>query len=228
MNCVEVNRKLEAALDDALDRETKTALMLHTESCASCRDGWEEMRALKAILQSSAQPVPSASLDERVMRAFNQSHGPRTEPRARGWRTLLFGSINIPKPIFAAALILFAVALILAARIGSLSSTQISVAPLPPTLSNVNAPGPSPPQIVYVPVRVEPEVRKPASTRAPKRSLMPGRAPAGDAPGQRQAQPLESFTLVSAAGTNYTTNSTLKGFEPLPTATVRVIKGRGE
>jgi anti-sigma factor RsiW len=227
MNCVEVNRKLEAALDDALDRETQKALMLHTESCASCRTGWDEMRALKAILQSSVQPEPSASLDERVMRAFNQSHGPRREPRARGWRNLLFGSINIPKPIFAAALILFAVALALAARIGRLSSTQISVAPSPQTLSEVVAPGPSQ-QIVYVPVRVEPEVRKPAPPRAPKRSLTPGRAPAGDAPRQRQARPLESFTLVSAAGTNYTTNSTLKGFEPLPTATVRVIKGRGE
>jgi hypothetical protein len=226
MNCVEVNQKLEAALDEALDRETQKAVMLHTESCESCRADWDEMQALRSVLRSSEEPVPSASLDERVMRAFDQSHEARPDNGARVWRSLLFGSINIPKPIFAVALILFAVAIALAARIGRLSSTQISVAPQPSTIAETVAPAPLP-QIIYVPVKIENDALY-VSSGAPKRPRMTRRTPSKASPVRRREQPLESFTLVSAAGTNYTTRSTLKGFEPLQTATVRVIKGRGE
>jgi hypothetical protein len=226
MNCAEVNQHFEAALDEALDAETKKSLMLHVRTCSSCQAAWTQMQALRSVLQASALPAPSSALDERVMRAFNRSHGPRAVARLRWWQPLASGSISIPRPIFASGLVVFALALALATYVGRLTATQISVASLPPTVKEIAVP--APPQIVYLPVKVGQENREHTSFNAPKHSPMPRRTKPENSLRQTGTHPPERFMLVSTTGANYTTNATLNGFEPLPSATVRVIKGKGE
>ena len=227
MNCVEVNQHLESAFDEALEPEMKKAVMLHLRTCSSCQAGWDEMQALRSVLQGSSLPAPSASLDERVLRAFNQAHLPRTKA-SLWWQRLIYGSINIPRPVFAAALVVFALALALATYIGRLTARPFSVATLPTAIDTDNIKVvPQPPQIIYVPVKAQRGIEHQAPHVA-QRSSITRRIKPENSLRPTPAQPLESFTLVSATGANYTTNARLKGFEPLTSATVRVIKGRGE
>jgi hypothetical protein len=235
MNCAEANRHLEGALDGALTDETEKALRLHLGACPSCSAALAGLQALSYTLRVSPELAPSAALDERVMAAFNRAHRPQPHaPRAVSWwRGLIYGSIKVPKPVFAAALMVFALSLALAAYVGRLTSTQIAAAPQPPTFAEVFAP--ARPQVVYVPVGsgrdvTPPPTPPPAPTTGvrSKRALTARRPPRRAGSERIQAQRLESFMLVSAGGTNYTTNTKLRGFEPLPTATVRVLKGRGE
>ena len=226
MNCAEIKEQLGAMLDAALAPELEKVIMLHVSTCSSCQDEWDRAQALRSVLRASPPPVPSASLDARVMEAYYQSRAPRRE--ARGWwQRLAFGSISVPKPAFALILIAVASALAVALQIGRLMATPIIVTMSAPATIDGTTTASPPPQIVYVPVE---QVRKSrdASTDLSKRTPVARRLRSVHAAGQTSARSLENSMVISSIGTSYATEATLKDFEPLTNATVRVIKGKGE
>lgn len=225
MNCAEIKEQLGAVLDAALAPELEKAIMLHVSTCSSCQDEWDRAQALRSVLRASPQPVPSASLDARVMEVYYQSRAPRRE--ARGWwQRLAFGSISIPKPAFALILIAVASALAVAIQIGRVMATPIIVTMSAPSPIEGTTAAP-PPQIVYVPVE---QVRKArdVSTGLSKRTSVARMLRSVNAAGQTSTRPLKNSMVISSIGTSYATEATLKDFEPITNATVRVIKGKGE
>jgi anti-sigma factor RsiW len=225
MNCAEIKEQLEAVLDRAVGPELEKAVMLHLSACSSCQDEWARLQALRSVLLVSPSPEPPASLEARVMNAFYQARSKRRETRS-WWHSLVFGSIKIPKPAFALVLLGVLSALALALQIGRMMATPIVVTMSPPALLEV-APAPQPTKIVEAPdekVSKSREASQVAARRPPVARATRERHP----PRPSQARPLENLTVISAAGTNYATRATLKDFEPIANATVRVIKGKGE
>lgn len=242
MNCAEVKQQLEATFDGAAAGESRAAVMEHMGACEGCRAAWDEMRALRSVLRKTADEdalQPSAALDERVMRAFSRAHEPGDEVAAPWWRRFFAGSISVPRPAFALALILFTTLIGLAVQVGRMTAAEISLAPPAQTANGATAEPPA--RIVYVPVEIAPRrdvtaknlpaastttttnaaARRPAVTRTTTQRETVAAA-------RNQAQPLESYTVVTATDTNYATKATLVGFKPVENASVRVIKGRGE
>jgi hypothetical protein len=223
MNCAEVKQHFEAAFDQALTPELERALRLHMGACPSCQSAWDELQILRSVLQSSSIAAPSSSLDARVMSAFHQAHH---EPAPAWWRRFVFGTISLPRPAFALAVMAFVLLLVLALYIGRLTATPILLTTLPPAAAVASPPTPQ--QFVYVPVRAERNARTiapPSIRRTPAtRSTSSPAAPLSTG----EPRQLENFTVVTDTGTNYATKATLKGFEPVETASVRIIKGREE
>jgi hypothetical protein len=79
--CDEVMVSLERALDDGAT-EAPAAVRSHLDSCAACRDAWQDLRATEQLLASVAEsdaPAPPAHLRARVMDAVarERRHGAR-------------------------------------------------------------------------------------------------------------------------------------------------------
>src|SRR3712207_3813919 len=108
MKCEEVKQHLESAFDGAAVEEVRVSVTEHVGGCRSCKAAWDEIEALRTVLRKSADEEtvePSALLDERVMRAFARFHEPGDEAAAPWWRRFFLGSISVPRPAFALALI---------------------------------------------------------------------------------------------------------------------------
>ena len=226
MNCEEINKQLGDVLDGAVDPEMETVVMRHISTCSSCQNEWERIRAVRSILRATEAPMPPASLDARVMGAFYKTRIGRSEAPGNWWQRLVFGSIRIPKPAFALIVVAFASALALALQMGRTKQTPLVVTVPTPMTVEVPAPAP-PPQIVYVPIESVRSAQD-AAPRAPKRQLVARATKARRPLMQTPESPLENTTVVTVSGTNYSTKATLKDFEPITNATVRVMKGRGE
>lgn len=224
MNCAEVKEQFETAFDGALAPELEKGLMLHVRGCSSCQTAWDAMQSLRSMLRASTISAPSHALDHRVMEAFNRAH--REEARA-WWHRFVFGTIALPKPAFALALIAFASLLALALYVGRLTATPIQVTT---RLANTaEAAAPLSQRIIYVPVEAARSPQTISSTassrpRTPRRTIPTGTV----AQKPSATRPLENLLMVSSSGTDYATKATLRDFQPLEAASVRVIKGRGE
>ena len=136
MNCEKVNALIEALHDEALSTNEKAGMEEHLAGCSTCRKKRQRLSALSALIQRSSVPELSDSLEQNLLQAFSAHHDePAKSPV--WWRQIFAGSVSIPKPIFAAALIAVAVIVTAANLIGknvantsnaeAISSAQVPV-----------------------------------------------------------------------------------------------------
>jgi anti-sigma factor RsiW len=220
MNCTEVRHDLEALLDNAVDEPGRHSIELHLASCHLCRSQLDHLRSLGRVLrENSAINVP-ASLDRRVISSFNARHAVR-ETGASGWRNVFLRSLRIPAPVFGLFLLTAVGAVAVSYWIGKQNATSIVVA-APPAPAQVENPIARGTPVDHQAGRHEPEQRQ--TTVVTFRRTAPKRIPLSDQ-AKPSPQPLRSSTTINASSATYSTVASLQGFEPLITATARIIKG---
>jgi anti-sigma factor RsiW len=238
MNCEKVNVLIEALHDGALDTNEKAGMEEHLTGCFSCRKKRERLSALSALIQKSSVPEPSASLEQNLLQAFSTHH----EKPAKSpvwWRQIFAGSVSIPKPVFAAALIAVAVIVTAANLIGrNAANTLNAKTNFPAQVPVISAPLASPEVIeqtrfVEVPVVKERIVTRvvyveqkgrAAGNPAQNRTLIAARKEL------RRSEPISnpketSLTMNGSVAENgYFTRIDLTGFRPTKGMNARVVR----
>ena len=219
MNCIETKKNIEALIDGELASRLKEPVERHLLVCRDCCGLKEEMILLSSFLQTSQIAPPSAELDERVIKSFRKHY----EPAVRwSWRQMIFGSMAIPKPVFAALLVLATAAFWLAFQIGKINSTTVSVPSLFVVTNEVpvQIPAESPAQtvIVEVPVIKEKIVTRTVYVRERKNN----ETEKAKTPADSEQNFLPSSSSVAENG--YFTDLSLKGFEPTAQINAKIIK----
>lgn len=102
--CQNIQRLLDAFIDNELASSEAAAVQSHIESCASCSTQLEDLLSLKRVLQEMPRPEVPPGLEHRVQRIAEEARS--TRPRAwsaRRWWLLSAGAAT------AAALVLLVV-----------------------------------------------------------------------------------------------------------------------
>lgn len=216
MNCQEINRQLGEFLDQALEPAQATVVDRHLRHCAGCQAELERLRALKTALQSVEPPLASASLDERVMAAFQLRHRRAGDvSEVSGWRAWLFKSFTVPKPALALMTVLLVGASALAYRAGEIIGMRLPAIEPPAQTDYRILPPVESVRVIYV--------KTPGGCVRPNSPPQAGSGKAADA--RLAALQLETQTSASEAGIDYTTSAALESFEPVKDPSVRIIKG---
>ena len=238
MNCEKVNVLIEALHDGALDTNEKAGMEEHLAGCTSCRKSRERLSALSRLIQKSSVPEPSASLEQNLLRAFSAHHD-KSSKSLVWWRQIFAGSVSIPKPVFAAALIAVAVIVTASNLIGrnaanTLYAETISSAPVPV----ITAPSASPEIIEQTKIVEVPVIRERIVTRivhverqgraaelpAQNRTLIAARKE------MRRSEPLSNpkdsppTMNGSVAQNGYLTRIDLTGFQPTNGMNARIVR----
>jgi anti-sigma factor RsiW len=227
MNCNEARQNLEPALDGALDEAALRPVQAHVTTCAQCRAQLERLEGVRALLRETLPTSPSESLDARIMRSFHKHHADRPSWRASATRLrdLFLGSLRVPVPILAMILIAVVGMVLLAYRTGKQNAQHIVVNPVPPGAEHVAAdvaPGEikkTSPVDQTVPVPASPAIVQGSRIRYRRNRV---RAVIKNGVGE---QSIKSSTVITSNNATYSTLAGLKGFEPLPIARARIIKG---
>ncbi|MBC8030625.1 MAG: zf-HC2 domain-containing protein [Pyrinomonadaceae bacterium] len=227
MNCNEARQNLEPALDGALDEAAQRLLREHVSTCALCKERLAQLEAVRALLREAAPTSPSESLDARVMGSFRKHHAARSDGRAAAirLRDLFFGSLRVPVPIMGMLLVAVVAIVLLAYRTGKQNAQQIVVNAAPAASEHLQT-SDSPGEVDKT-VPVDKTIPVPATAKLVQASASryrSNRLPAR-VKSEVTEQPLQSSTVITSNSTNYSTVAVLKGFEPLPIATARIIKG---
>jgi hypothetical protein len=238
MNCGKVNALIEALHDKALSTNEKAGMEEHLAGCPSCRKKRARLSALSALIQKSSVPEPSDSLEQNLLQAFSAHHD-KSSKSLVWWRQIFAGSVSIPKPVFAAALIAIAVIVTAANLIGrnaanTLDAETISSAQVPV----VSAPSASPEiieqtKIVEIPVIRERIVTRVVHVERQRRTAdLPARNSAlfSSRKDQRRnspnSNPKDTFPTMngSVAQNGYLTRIDLTGFQATKGMNARVVR----
>ena len=220
MNCIEMKKNIEALVDGEINGALKESVERHLLVCRDCCELKEEMILLSSFLQTSEIAPPSAELDDRVINSFRQHHKPIVPTSS--WQRMFFGSMAIPKPVFAALLILAMAASWLAFQIGKINSATVFVQS-PFVVTNeipVQTPAESPAQTVFVevPVIKEKIVTRTVYIREQKNS----KTEKTETPADSKQDFLPSSSSVADNG--FFTDVSLKGFAPTEQINAKIIK----
>lgn len=128
MNCEKVRPLLGRFYDCNLDWHSEVGVESHLGNCRSCSVEFERLQKLSGVLQNSFIPAPTASLDEMIMRDIRRESDFRQSPKAAWWKGIFIGSVSVPKPAFAVAIILIAVGLALSNFLGRNAAASFSAA----------------------------------------------------------------------------------------------------
>lgn len=238
MNCEKVNVLIEALHDGALDTNEKAGMEEHLAGCFSCRKKRERLSALSLLIQKSSLPEPSASLEQNLLHAFSAHHKkPAKSPV--WWRRIFAGSVSIPKPVFAAALIAVAVIVTAANLIGRNAANTLSAEKnFPAQVPVISAPPASPEiieqtKIVEIPVVKERIVTRvvyverqgrAAELPAQNRTLIAARKELPRPQPINSLKDLPSTMSGSLAENGYLTRIDLTGFQPTNGMNARVVR----
>jgi anti-sigma factor RsiW len=224
MNCQEIKAQLGALLDQALEPQLATAMERHLTCCAECQVELERLCALKPALQSVEPPVPSASLDARVLAAFQQKHQLpiRTTSGASSWRTWFFSRVNIPRPALALMGMLLAGALVVAYKAGEIRGTRLPAIEPPVLAPNQTAQPLESVRVVYVKVP-----GGCSQLNSQSDAVLAQTRVAKAVNTESAALQFETQASASEAGIDYTTTATPESFEPVKDPGVRIIKADG-
>ncbi|MCB1025726.1 MAG: hypothetical protein KDB79_15115 [Acidobacteria bacterium] len=139
MKCIEVSKNLDILLDGEIHDFRHKKIESHLNICGSCRAKFESLQAISNSIRQTLPGAAPSSLDERVLKAFQDHHAKREsappEEKA-GW-------FQIPKLAFAAAFLLFALFCGAAFELGKLSANNVSVSvadinPAPKRIENAD------------------------------------------------------------------------------------------
>lgn len=219
MNCIETKNNIEALLDGELDDDLKDTVEHHLWICPACCELKEQMRSVSNFMQMSRIIPPSAELDKRIMKSFQNHHASNSS-----WRRIIFGAFVVPKPIFAALLILATAGFWLAFQIGKINSTTVSITS-PSIISNeipIQTPAETRVQtvVVEVPVIKEKIVTRTIYVRDSKN--IKNEKGKSSADSRQNNLPLYSSSVTD---NGYFTDVSLKGFQPSAEISAKIIKG---
>ncbi len=237
MTCAEIDAHIEALFDGAIDPTLKNSVKTHLSICPSCAERLERMQAMRILMRKIDVPRPLRSLDARVMGAFQERHAP-SQASTAWWRRLIFGTVLVPKPALAMSLVAVCLALFVGIQVGRLSGTQI-VMTFPTSPAYIGSAPVTPSQANVEPIARQPivtqrtalprnESRPSTLLRSESHPSMPRKAPREVFTRTARTKPLESFTVISSSGTNYSTSAALVGFDPVTGTKARVIKREEE
>ncbi|MEK6280062.1 MAG: hypothetical protein AABN95_06875 [Acidobacteriota bacterium] len=226
MNCTEAQQNLEPALDGVLDKTGRQLLHEHVSTCALCKEKLAQLEGVRALLREAGPTQPSQSLDARVMGSFRKHHAASSGGAAAPsrLRDLFLGSLRVPVPIMAILLLAVTAMVFVAYRTGKQNAQYIVGGPV--AVVGIPEAPPETPSVSYTPLVVD----KTVPVQAPSRIVQVAsrhrrnKSSAG-IKNEVTEQPLKSSTVITSNSTSYSTVAVLKGFEPLPTATARIIKG---
>lgn len=224
MNCNEVSALLEALHDGALNSEIEADMMEHVSACSACYAGLVRIQSLSGLLQKSLIPAPTPELDVRLMDAFSGRYGRQGQKRS-WWHRAFVGSVSIPKPAFAAALVAVAVALAAVAMIGR--GTEVPSGGVAAVQEyRVAAPAPAQPAIVERTKIVEvPVVRERVVTRTlfvERKRTRAGKVQEPALAGKPSERELAMSDSISSNG--YITLADLSNFQPAMETKARVLR----
>lgn len=218
MKCIENKKNIEALNDNELDDALRDAVEGHFQVCSVCRELKEESAALSTLLQTSRIPLPSAALDARIMKSFRQQH-----ESVPVWRRIILGTFAVPKPAFAALLILAMAGFWTAFQVGKIYSTSISISEQ--LGETARTPIQTPEQqevqtvVVEVPVIKEKIVTRTIYVPQPKINK-------NEKSKSLDVLPQNDLPLSSVVANNgYFTDVSLKGFQPSAEINAKIIKG---
>jgi hypothetical protein len=226
MNCRDISAQIEAWFDGAANPVFKDEIEAHLLACALCNNRLARLRAMRDLLQRDNIPPPSISLDMQVMSAFRDRFS-RPRIQSPGWRSLVLGSVLVPKPAIAMALLAVVAALLIGVLIGELRGERTANQAVPRELPLLAAPSTTAPSTKIPEAGLQPGEKTRAQTKAPRyrsgeRELQTVRS--GSVARNSPANSLESSTTVSPLGANYSTKALLGGFEPVRESRIRVLK----
>lgn len=245
MNCEKVDELLNAFHDGATSAPLQSRIEQHIAGCSPCAVALNRLQSLRNLLQKDIAPSPSVALDRKLMRAFLERHAPPA-PSLSWTRRLFAGSISIPKPVFAAALIAVVLALITANLIGRRPAvtTAVDTASTAPLKASSQT---SPPakvviqtKFVEVPVIKERVVTKTIyverdtanAEKTPRKSSAfdSSRTTAGNKePGNAGNFAVPNLPMSGSVAENgYYTQTDLSGFKPAAESNIRIIKKEKE
>ncbi|HEU0185865.1 MAG TPA: zf-HC2 domain-containing protein [Blastocatellia bacterium] len=218
MNCQEINSQLGALLDQELGPAEAPMIRLHVARCVECQGELERLRALKTAMQNVESPAVSASLDERVLAAFQLQHSRASAiSKTAGWRAWFYNSFVIPKPALALIGLLLVGTAMMAYKAGEITGTRSQViTPPAPVYSRSSAPR------AIESVRVV-HVKTPGG--CPRQKSQPSAMLAQTRLAKPALAQFENQASASEAGIDYTTRAVIENAEPVKDASVRVIKG---
>ena len=224
MNCTEARQNLEPALDGALDEAALRSVQAHVTTCAQCGEKLERLEAVRALLREAPSTAPSESLDARVLSSFHKHHANRSsgQTAVTRLRDFLLGSLHVPVPVLAMLLIAVFGIVLLAYRTGKQNAQHIVINRVPFDSERVEVNG-ARDEIKKTAV-VDQTVPAPSSPPIATTRYRKNRVPAA-IKNRVAKQSVESSTIITSTSTTYSTLADLKGFEPLPIATARIIKG---
>lgn len=242
MNCEEVSLLIEDLFDGEAEPLLKSRVENHIAVCPACRAVFDKLLALDGLLEkNSIVPPPSAMLDRKLMEAFERQNSKTSTSPAAWWKRIFAGSLTVPKPAFAAALVLFVIALAAANIVG-----RYSVAPAASDFSAASSESqppvvvmPSPEiiektEIVEVPVvrervvtrivYVEREINKPAESQKP----LPAQNGTEAVDNRNRLVKKENPSNLAMNGAvedgGYVTRANLLGFQPPTELKARIIR----
>jgi hypothetical protein len=218
MKCIENKKNIEALLDNELDDALREAVEDHFQVCPVCRESKEQASSLSTLLQMSQILLPSTALDRRIMKSFRQQH-----ESVPVWRRIILGTFPVPKPAFAALLILAMAGFWTAFQLGKIYSTPISISEQLGETAQAPIQTPEQPEVqtvvVEVPVIKEKIVTRTIYVRQPKINKNE-KSKSLDVLRQSNL-PLSSVV----ANNGYFTDVSLKGFQPSAEINAKIIKG---
>jgi hypothetical protein len=234
MDCERASLLIEEFYDGEIDLHLKSRVEEHIVVCSFCSAEFYKVRSLDQLLEkSSAPPPPSAMLDRKLIEALHQNQKALKSPA--WWHRLFAGSLSIPKPAFAAAVIMGSVAIAGANIIGryAVTSSDVSLIPAVPSLI---ASTPLPPEIiektkiVEVPVIKERVVtrvvyveRQSNETNNSQKSLLAQDRTGGNKQKQNSTKE-ETNSSINAETSEYVTRGNLSGFQPIAELKTRIIQ----
>ena len=218
MNCAEAKENIDGLMDGELCNPLDGEVEDHLRMCRLCHEIKEERVLLSAVLRASEIVPPSSLLDDRVLNAFREHH---EKKHLRLWYGAIFGTFSIPKPVFAAILVLAVAAPWLAFQIGKINTSTILV-PQPVFAVDRADPFLGPPRsetktvIVEVPVIKEKVVTRTIYVQGSSKKRRV------DSETGSSSNLLPSYNSVARRG--YYTDLDLKGFQPPAKIGVQIIK----
>ncbi len=220
MNCAETKKHIEALADGELTGKAKATVENHLQICSACRTAKEDLILLSGFLEQSEIAPPSAALEKHLLNSFRQYQKPKN---SRTRRHIFFGALLIPKPIFAAFLLLTATTVWAAFQIGKINSSVVSMTapPIAATENQIRTPAETETRIVHVEVPVVKEkiVTRTVYVREPAQNIQRAKAKTPDSP---KSGILPSYNSVAENG--YFTDVNLRGFEPTAEMNAKIIK----
>lgn len=246
MNCEKVDELLNEFHDGATSAPLQSQIERHIGGCPSCAAALNRLQDLRSLLQKDIAPLPSSSLEQKLMRAFLERHAP-PKTKAPAWRYRLFaGSVSIPKPIFAAALMAIALALTTANLLGRRAAvtTAVDTASTAPSSASLQSPLPAEAfertKIVEVPVVKECVITKIVTKTVyverenANINKIPKKPSAFDSSRttavSKERDNADNFAVPnlpmsgSVAENGYYTQTDLSGFEPAAESNLRIIR----
>ncbi|MEX0805692.1 MAG: zf-HC2 domain-containing protein [Candidatus Binatia bacterium] len=107
MRCEEMPELISALVDHELSSEDLAAAQSHMAECGNCRALYEQERALKQQVRSTAVRVTApAALRQKVQRLFNEQAPGKAAERKRTWQSWF--ALRALRPAFAVMLIVLA------------------------------------------------------------------------------------------------------------------------